>query len=385
MKATFLAGRVDHCGKHNDRNFDISSANHIDSERVHLNQYWTYNNSGQTFEQSELEFYTKYFYNHVSEQNQRNTEARHPERNQTIESYYKNVRTQPEDIILQIGNRENSVDADSLWECALEYQKQFEQAYGKNCKILNMALHNDEETPHVHIRRVWIAEDDYGNLKVSQKMALQNMGFVRPDLDRRENNYNNPKISFTKCERKLFEEICREKGIDIQVDNREKREHLTISEFKKKKLKEETEQLEQTLIRLQRETKMYQENQKHLENFADDIYKMFCDSDYYAQLYRDELLNIQKIQEKKKRDKEIFELFRKSTKYFGEPDIDYKMAIAKAEVDHKSIYRHLEDFIEQKGLDSEYRSYLRDIQNKKTLHTEEHESTKHRSRVRPLV
>ena len=137
MKATFLVGRADHAGKHNDRNFDVSKSEHIDAARSRNNRYWTYNDDEtKSFEQLELEFYASHFFQHIYEQNRRNEEARHAERNKTVEQYYRHKQTQPEDVILQIGDRDTHVDGEALWKCTLEYQKKFEENYGRNCKIL---------------------------------------------------------------------------------------------------------------------------------------------------------------------------------------------------------------------------------------------------------
>lgn len=44
---------------HNDRNFDISHAEHIDPERVGQNFYWCYYD-GMTFDDAERKFYDTY-------------------------------------------------------------------------------------------------------------------------------------------------------------------------------------------------------------------------------------------------------------------------------------------------------------------------------------
>ena len=216
MKATFISGRVDRSGRHNDRNFNVALSRHIDQTKTGANKYWTYNNEyDKTFLQTELEFYTSNFFSHINEQNNRNIAGGHSERNKTVEQYLKNKITQPEDIIVQIGNKDEHASAEELWDCVLEFQKQFDEAYGEHCKIIDMALHLDEATPHVHIRRAWIAEDNYGNKCVSENKALRNMGIVAPDYENNQNRSNNPKVTFTAIERKMFENICMEIGIDI--------------------------------------------------------------------------------------------------------------------------------------------------------------------------
>ena len=63
MRATIHNGRTSHLGaftpKHNDRNFNISHAEHIDPERVKDNRYWNWTGKKITFEDAEIAFYRK--------------------------------------------------------------------------------------------------------------------------------------------------------------------------------------------------------------------------------------------------------------------------------------------------------------------------------------
>ena len=377
MKATFLAGRADSSGKHNDRNFDISKAKHIEEERIIENKYWTYNgNTSKTFEQLELEYYTKNFYAHIAAQNERNTKMRHPSRNKTVEQYFRSHRTQPEDVILQVGNKDSHIDKELLWECALEYEKRFSEAYGRSCKILDMALHNDEATPHVHIRRVWIGEDDYGHLQVSQRKGLEALGYVRPDLDQAYSRTNNPKITFTRQERTLFENICKEKGLDIDISNREKREHLSVSEYKQKKVKDATKEMERYLEDLKKQAKTIENTKEQVDEFTTSYIDMMESSSYYANLYREQLENIRRMNDKKLRDKAILKLFKESTGHVVSKDVDFRAAIASAEVELK--YSKMRHFLEQKGLLEEYQQY--NAQRDRTI-----EKNYNKQKVKPLI
>ena len=107
MKVTIRSARMDKDGRHNDRNFDVNSASHIDQERMRDNIYYTYNgNTSQTFLELEKEFYENHFGTHIEEQNKRNTAAGHKKRNMSVDDYLKNKRTRPEDVLLQIGDAE---------------------------------------------------------------------------------------------------------------------------------------------------------------------------------------------------------------------------------------------------------------------------------------
>jgi len=165
---------------------------------------------------------------HITQQNARNVKAGHPERNKTLDQYYRNFYSRPEDGILQIGNINEHVSAEELWKCALEYARRFDQRFGTGCKILDMALHVDEATPHVHVRRVWIAQDKYGDTYVSQTKALFGLGFEF----RNTSKWDNEKTEFTRIDRGTFYMVCKDLGIEIETDNPVRRQHLSTSEYK---------------------------------------------------------------------------------------------------------------------------------------------------------
>ena len=238
MKATIRSAKMDKDGKHNDRNFEIEEGGHIDRERLYLNKYYTYNgNTEMTFLEIEKEFYREHFSEYLEAQNERHRIGGHKKRMQTLDDYFANKKTRPEDVILQIGDMNEHATGDELWECAMKYKDKFEDAFGEHCAIIDMALHMDEETPHVHIRRVWIAEDDYGMECVNLNKSLKELDLLLPDGSQPEDRYNNRKISFSHIERDMFIKICEDEGFEIdRVPTRsgnERVKHLSPSELRK--------------------------------------------------------------------------------------------------------------------------------------------------------
>ena len=228
LRLTARNARIDRSGKHNDRNFEVSKSNHIDASKSDGNKYYTYNGDTEsTFEQLEKQFYSENFMSHIEKQNAKNDKAGHSERNMTLDRYYRHDFSRPEDRILQIGNMKKHATPEELWDCALEYVTKFNDRFGDHCKILDMALHVDEATPHVHIRRVWIAEDKNGDPYVSQTKALHTMGFQNTNT----NVHVNEKTEFTRLDRQLFYTICREHGLEVEIDNPVNRERLSIPEY----------------------------------------------------------------------------------------------------------------------------------------------------------
>lgn len=245
MKLSSHNARVDSAGLHNDRNFDISYAPHIDGEKTAENKYWTYNGETEKpLNEIEFEYYQAHFSKYVNRQNELNRKSGHSERNRTIKQFFKAKHTRPEDKIIQIGDKNEHPDPELLWECALEYQRRFSEIFGSNCKILDMSLHVDEATPHIHIRRVWTYEDERGIEKVGQTRALEQLGIMERDTSKGTGRFNNSKITFTAQERELIREICKEKGIELEADAPAKRKHLSVPEYKE--LAEDLEELERT-------------------------------------------------------------------------------------------------------------------------------------------
>lgn len=270
MRVSNRNARADTSGKHNDRNFDLEKAPHINRDKVHENKYYTYNDErNMSFRDIELEFYHNHFEPALDHQNEKYRKSRHKEKIRTVEQYYASKRTMPEDKILQIGDINEHASKEDLWECALEYKDKFEEIYGDNCKILDMALHMDEATPHVHVRRVWIAQDDRGNEIVSQEKALQQMGILPPDPQKETNRYNNAKMTFTQTDIELFKGICFEHGLDIEMEpSRERRGHLNIQAYKEEQKLKDYDEIEQTISNL---ATFVKENPYLINAYADEL------------------------------------------------------------------------------------------------------------------
>lgn len=230
---------MDQAGRHNDRNFDLGTAKHIDEARTSENKYYTYNGDYEhTFVEIEQAFYKEKFSDYVEAQNERNRKAGHKERNQSIEDYYYNKKTRPEDVLLQIGDMYSHATGEELWACALKYKDKFEEMFGDKCKILDMALHLDEATPHVHIRRAWLSEDSRGNTQVNMSKCLKEMDIILPDGSKPIDQYNNPKITFSQMEREMFIGICEDEGFEIERTTGKRNKHLSIDDFKELKASE---------------------------------------------------------------------------------------------------------------------------------------------------
>ena len=207
--------------RHNDRNFDISHAEHIDPERTKGNIYWNWMNDPEaTFEDAEKEFYEQHCRTHLDAVNQRYLEQRHPERVRTMDEYRKGPRTCPEETILMIGRKGDSIPPKTL-RAICEDLRNWEESTVSGLKVLDIALHVDEEgAPHIHMRRAWIYRDENGTESISQGKALEGAGIPLPHPDRPQGRNNNRKQTFSRQERQALYEICRGYGLESLLETK---------------------------------------------------------------------------------------------------------------------------------------------------------------------
>ena len=226
MRATIHNGRTGKDGayntKHNDRQFDIRNAEHIDPERVQNNRYWNWTGKKITFEDAEIAFYEKHISAHLEAQNARYRAQRHAERAKTMDEYRKSPQTCPEEVILQIGKLGDTIPADMMARIIQE-QINWEQQTFPGVRVLNVALHMDEQgAPHIHERRAWVYTDKQGNLAISQNKSLEQMGVELPNPDKPRGRYNNRKQTFSRMCREHLLQICKEHGLEIEEIPQEK-------------------------------------------------------------------------------------------------------------------------------------------------------------------
>lgn len=245
MRMTIHNGRAGKNGtyspKHNDRQFDTSRAEHIDPERMPGNVYWNWTGKNITFEDAEKAFYEEHCREHLDAVNQRHREQRHPERVRDMDAYRTARQTCPEETLLMIGNKDEHLPPKTL-RAICEELKDWEEKQIPGLKILNMALHVDEQgAPHIHMRRAWIYRDENNVESIAQSKALQAAGIPLPHPDKPAGRHNNRKQTFSAMERQALYEICREYGIEslLEMQPREKsRSGREFEDYKASKAEE---------------------------------------------------------------------------------------------------------------------------------------------------
>ncbi len=205
--------------KHNDRNFDLSKNSSIDLERVRENLYFNpyegFYRSGDsklTFEEIEKEFYEKHLKAKVDKTNENYIRHRNKEKCISLKSYYS--KHPPEESIFEIGDMTNHPDSTAMGQISHDFILWHEERFPK-IVILNAAVHLDENTPHMHLRKVFMHRDKYGLEEVQMKGCLKDMGIERPDLTKKESRNNNRQQTYTKMCRDKLIELCKEHNLEI--------------------------------------------------------------------------------------------------------------------------------------------------------------------------
>lgn len=252
MRMTIHNGRAGKNGiyspKHNDRNFDISSAEHIDPERMPGNVYWNWTGKKDiSFEDCEKVFYEEHCRAHLDAVNQRHREQRHPERVRDMDAYRTARQTCPEETLLMIGNKDEHLPPRTL-RAICEDLRNWEENTVPGLRVLDMALHVDEEgAPHIHMRKAWIYRDENGTESIAQSKTLQAAGIPLPHPDKPAGRHNNRKQSFSAMERQALYEICRGYGIEslLEMQPRERsRSGRELEDYKAGKAEERAQAAE---------------------------------------------------------------------------------------------------------------------------------------------
>lgn len=251
MKGTLHMGKQAP-SKHNDRQYDTTDDKHIDDVMKALNEYFVlqYGYKGMTFEEMELEYYKRNYSEALKEQNNKYIKKGQKDRLKTIEDWaYNDKKKMPDEIILQIGNKDEHYDGETLLICLEDFRKIVENRYGKNFKMFNMVLHVDEKngTPHAHLRGVFEYEEN-GIKKIGTDKALKSLGIQPPKPHEKIGRYNNRKQTFTDDIRKIWYEVIKSHGIEIDEEVKNpSQKHLETQNYKiqqnEKTLKEQEEEI----------------------------------------------------------------------------------------------------------------------------------------------
>lgn len=303
--------------KHNDRNFDLSKAEHIDERLIQQDEFIKLIdlqkilpsemiNPNATFDEYEHQVYEVFFARALEQRNEKAIKARHKDRVQDIDEFRKNAKFCPEESIWTIGNRDNKISPEILKECFREFIEWHTKEF-PNVLLLDAALHCDEPeaAPHIHLRQVWYhsAADKDGNtyLEVNQKNALKEMGIERPETDKKESRYNNAKVTYTALLRQKWLDIAESKGIDIEREPQDKsRSGLPLDQLKKRTLEEQIADLERDVATLDSQIEEKQELLPQLRKTEKDLADKVAELERLEQQISQKQTELADIQERKR-------------------------------------------------------------------------------------
>ena len=218
---------------HNDRKF---TAQNVDKERTKNNVVYCNENIRTV--------YHKLFDDAVKRYNAKQTRS-----DRIIKNYYKKISQESKqekpftEIIIQIGDKDNmgaETENGQLAKKILDdYMKGFQER-NPNLYVFSAHLHMDEATPHLHIDFVPFTTDSKRGLdtRVSMKGALKQQGFSGTGRSDTELN------QWRDSEKEVLSKIMLTHGIEWEQKGTHEK-HKSVSEFKRDKLIEEVENLQE--------------------------------------------------------------------------------------------------------------------------------------------
>ena len=237
MKVSFHMGKGS--AKHNDRSFNVEKADHIDLNRSPENKNFIfqndYRNNNLTYKVYELQFYNERYGPALKATNDNYIKQRHPERCKTMDDWYKTFC--PTEAIIQIGNKDDNIRKESLDKAFANTYRIIRKKYPQ-MRPLDMALHVDEASPHIHFRFTIEGHDRNGNVKPLKKQGLKEMGVELPDPKRPEGKKNNRLMTFTAEIREVLLDEVEKLGFDIDRVPRPESQHVSTTEYKQRKAAE---------------------------------------------------------------------------------------------------------------------------------------------------
>ncbi len=254
------------CLTHNDRSF---MADNVDGSRTHLNIAYCNEPIKEVYHKLYDEALEKY-------------NAKQTRNDRKISDYYEKIRTGKQEklfheIIIQVGNREDMSATGENAELAKKILDEYFHGFRERNHTLHVFsahLHMDEATPHLHIDFIPLAKNSKRGLetRVSLKQALKALGF---EGEGRENTEGN---QWANAEKAHLAEVMERYGVQRGKDKNEKREHLSVLDYKKQErsreveeLTEQAEALEQSNAEAQRETAEIRESFEKMKSELSEL------------------------------------------------------------------------------------------------------------------
>ena len=172
MKTSLNIAMATSTEKHNDRSlYEKESPSEFMTEGHAPNEHWDCYGYGSSY-RAEKVFYEREFGRELVRQNRMNEEQRHYENVMSMDEYHK--KHMPREMIFQLGNKDEQPMNDEWVKQMCRETVAILQSYG--VKVISYDVHNDEATPHAHMRFVGI--DSHGKNNLTG--CLEEHGMKRP-------------------------------------------------------------------------------------------------------------------------------------------------------------------------------------------------------------
>ena len=176
--------------------------------------------------------------------------------------------------IVQIGKKTDTPVADEngvmteAAKAAIEVLDRYARTFQErnpNLYLFNCVMHLDEATPHLHIDYIPVAHGYKNGMKTRNSLtkAFQQMGFAKA-VSRKQNET----VAWQERERGYLTELCREKGIEIEVLGVQ-RDNLSLPEYKT--AMREVEELEQQAVTLDRQNEILEQQNDDLAQKTSEL------------------------------------------------------------------------------------------------------------------
>lgn len=172
--------------------------------------------------------YHKLFDDAVKEFNERQIACRKKDR--VIKDYYTQIldsrKQAAYELIVQIGGKADGGTPDAAVQALKEFYSGWQKA-NPQLVICGGYLHLDEQSPHLHIDYIPLAQCTRGmKLQNSLTRALKEQGFVT------KGRSDTAQMQWEQSERDRFRGICSNLGIDVAAQGVGRRRHLSVDEYK---------------------------------------------------------------------------------------------------------------------------------------------------------
>lgn len=211
------------------------------------NVHWDMYRCGSSFD-AEARFYDDTFTPTLEAQNAKALAMRKYDRVMDMKTWHK--KHPLKECIVQLGDVENNdTSREFAWGAAQVVGDAIKAAGGI---VVSIDLHDDESTPHLHVRYAFVGENKDKNPVMDMKNVLLAHGIDRPDPSKPISKNNNPAQTFLETTRTMLEDYADE--LELSHGNprvnrkREKRSHSSVQKYKLQKRVEELQRQEKEAI-----------------------------------------------------------------------------------------------------------------------------------------